>query len=228
MTNSQRDSREQAFPRCASSTAQWMAVYSKTNHEKTVAAELGLRGFEVFLPTYLETHVWSDRKKKLELPLFPNYLFVRAESRERVGILRCPGVLGIVSNGTADASIAEVEIEGIRRVLGFGRNVSPSPVLQRGERVLLEAGPMKGLEGTVIRHRGTARLVVSVSMLDRALSVDVEMAWIRTCDSTLSPALKSLAQDLKAAKANAFAPRPEGAADSEFAFPLPLSQRARP
>jgi transcription antitermination factor NusG len=201
--------------------APWRAVYSKTNHEKAVATELALRGFEVFLPTYTEVRSWSDRKKKLELPLFPNYLFVRLLGHQRVHVLRCPGVLGIVSNGTTDASVPEAEIDGIRTIAQSGRDLSPAPFLQRGERVVLAAGPMKGVEGTVLRQRGATRLVVSVSMLERALSVDVDVAWIKPCDTALTPALRALAQELKAAKTDESRQHPEAQAADDVTFTLP-------
>src|ERR1700730_376047 len=114
---------------------EWWAVYTRHQHEKTVAENFSSSGLEVFLPLYNVVRQWKDRKKHLALPLFPCYVFLPGESGRRVQVLSTPGVHSIVTIAGRPAAIPEVEIEAIRRAAQSSLGVEPHPFLRRGDRV---------------------------------------------------------------------------------------------
>ena len=137
---------------------------------------------------YSSSRQWSDRVKKVELPLFPGYLFCRFDPSDRlVPILTTPGVIGIVSAGRTPLSVAETEIEDVRTVLRSGLAAQPWPFLGVGSRVYMEAGPLAGLEGMVTNADKIYRLVVSVSLLQRSVAVEIDREWARPVRSSCVP-----------------------------------------
>lgn len=156
----------------------WHALHTRHQHEKVVAEILGNKGFEVYLPLYAAVHRWKDRRKQLFLPLFPCYVFLRGGLDRRFQIITTPGVHGIVATGGQPGIIPESEIAAIRRVIENKMNVEPYPFLQCGDRVRIHSGPLAGVEGILVSRQKQPRLVLSVEMLGRSISVEVPMSSV--------------------------------------------------
>ena len=157
--------------------AGWYAVAVRSNFERIVAQSLVQKDYEVLLPTYQAKRRWSDRTKIVECALFPGYLFCRMDLRQRVPLLNTPGVASIVGAGKCAEAVNDSEIAAIRRILESGLPVSPSPFLKAGQFVYINQGPLAGLEGIVIEFKNRSRLVVSVEMLQRSVTVEIENDW---------------------------------------------------
>lgn len=157
----------------------WFAVRVRSNCERTAALHLRERGYEEFAPSYQAQRQWSDRKKIVDRLLFPGYVFARLDPENRLPVLSAPGVVGMVGFGKVPCPIPDREIDGIRALLQSGLLVQPWPFLQIGERVLIERGPLAGVEGLLEQVKGRYRLVVSVELLQRAVSAEVDRDWVR-------------------------------------------------
>src|SRR6202142_2272277 len=145
----------------------WFALRVRSNHERVAAMYLREQGYEEFCPAYRSERKWSDRKKTGEQFLFPGYVFCRLNPDDRLPVLMMPGVVNIVGFGTQPAPIAETEIEQVRTMVSSGLLVSPWPFLRVGQTVVLERGPLAGVQGLLQKIKKTFRLVVSVQMLQR-------------------------------------------------------------
>jgi len=154
--------------------AAWYALRVKPRHEKAVAEALRVQGFEEFLPLYKERRRWSDRTKEIETPLFANYTFCRFAAQHRLGVLRVPGVVGVVRFGDRLAEVDAGEIEAVRAAAGSGRIVRPCEFLVAGQRVRIVSGPLANVEGIFQRFSGSEQLVVSVTILQRSVAVELE------------------------------------------------------
>lgn len=155
-------------------SANWFAVYTNSHHEKRVASRLAERQIESFLPLYIARHHWKNRcEMNLDLPLFPNYVFVHIHPRERVRILEVPGVLSLVGFGRTLAPLPDFEIEALRSGLGQ-RRIEPHPYLVIGERVRIKAGSMTGLEGVLVRKKSNFRVVLALDAILQSVAVEVD------------------------------------------------------
>lgn len=154
----------------------WFALYTRYRHEKAVAEQISERGLEAFLPLYKTAHRWKDRVKELFLPLFPNYVFVLTSPAERGTVLSTPGVYDFVRLSGVPAPIPVTEIEAVRQAISRGLNAEPHPFLKSGDRVRVKAGPLEGLEGVLVRKKNFYRLVLSVELLVKSISVEVNVA----------------------------------------------------
>jgi transcription antitermination factor NusG len=154
----------------------WYAAYTSANHEKRVAEQLVARTVEHFLPLYHSVRRWKDRRVELDMPLFPGYVFVRIASRDRLQVLKTPGVATIVGFNGQLSALADAEIEGLKKGLVCGVRAEPHPFLNVGRRVRVKAGPLEGLEGIIIRRKNRIRLVISFDLIHRAAAVEVEAA----------------------------------------------------
>ncbi|HET7214144.1 MAG TPA: UpxY family transcription antiterminator [Terriglobia bacterium] len=152
----------------------WYAVHTRHQHEKLVARTLANKGYEVFLPLYTEVRQWRDRTKRLELPLFSCYVFLRGDLDRRLAIVATPGVHGMVATAGRLAEIPEEEIQAVRSVVENRVNVEPHPFLKCGDLVRVKSGALRGLEGFLVRKKGQTRLVVSVSLLERSVAAEVD------------------------------------------------------
>ncbi len=152
----------------------WWAIYTRHQHEKTIAESLSGNGFEVFLPLYQTVRQWKDRKKHLALPLFPCYVFLRCQAERRAHILSTPGVHSIVMAGGYPAAIPDDDIEAIRRAVNSALKVEPHPFLRRGDWVRIRSGPLANIEGILIRRKGSYRLILSAEVLQKSLAVEVD------------------------------------------------------
>jgi transcription antitermination factor NusG len=156
----------------------WFALQVKSTHEKRVMSLLAFQSYECFLPTYSSRRLWSDRVKRVELPLFPGYVFSRFALSERIPIIKTPSVIGIVGIGAVPAPIDEEEIASIQRVVKSGFGLSPHPFLQLGQRVRINKGSLAGVEGIIADVRKRDQLIVSISLLQRSVAVEIDSAWV--------------------------------------------------
>ena len=153
---------------------EWNAIYTRHQHEKSVAESLAGSGFEVFLPTYNVIRRWTDRKKQLSLPLFPCYVFVRSNFERRLRILSTPGVHFFVMFAGRPAPIPELEIEAIRKAVESRFRVEPHPFLRCGDWVRVTSGPLTDVEGILVRKKGSYRLILSAELLGKAIAVEID------------------------------------------------------
>jgi len=151
----------------------WYAIYTRHQHEKTVAQILTGKGFNTFLPLYATTHNWKDRTKALTLPLFPCYVFLKGGIERRLQIITTPGIYGLVSSAGQPAAIPDIEIEAIRRVVDSGTRVEIHPFLKCGSRVRVKCGLLAGIEGILVRKKNISRLVLNVEILGTAAAIEV-------------------------------------------------------
>jgi transcription antitermination factor NusG len=170
----------------------WYAVTVKPRHERVVAQCFRHQSLEEFLPLFRSRRVWSDRAKEIDLPLISGYVFCRFHQRDRVRVLRTPGVTGLVGFGGVPAPLGDGDIEALGRVAASGCRTMPWPFLRAGQRVRIRNGPLAGLEGVVLESRGSWRLVVSVCLLQRSVAVEIgrealEAAGGRTAPGALAP-----------------------------------------
>lgn len=154
----------------------WFAAYTSANHEKRVAEQLMQRSVEHFLPLYGSLRKWRDRSVKLDLPLFPGYVFVRLAIRDRLRVLQTPGVAKLVGFNGMPAALPDDEIEALKKGMVRGVRAEPHPFLSVGRRVRVKAGPLEGVEGIVVRRKNRLRLVISLDLIHRAAAVEVEAA----------------------------------------------------
>jgi transcription antitermination factor NusG len=166
---------------------EWFALRVRPRAEKAVAAALRGKGYEEFLPVHLERRRWSDRVATVEMPLFPGYVFCRFDAHQRLPILTTPGVVLVVSVGKAPAPIPEVEIDSLRVVVNSRLPVEPWPYLHIGQRLQIVAGPLAGAEGLLLSVKNRNRLVVSVTLLQRSVAVEIaeNCVWPVTRDARL-------------------------------------------
>lgn len=176
--------------RCASQS--WYALQVRSRCENAVQTHLRARGYTSFLPLYKSRRRWSDRFKDLELPLFQGYVFSQIDLNNRLPILTIPGVVQIVGVGRIPVPIDKSEFAAIEAALTSGLPSRPWPYLQAGNKVRIESGPLCGLEGILLDFKGSQNLVLSVSLLQRSVAVQVDAAWVRPLP-TLPPALKKTA-----------------------------------
>ncbi|MGD0693685.1 MAG: UpxY family transcription antiterminator [Terriglobia bacterium] len=156
----------------------WHAIYTRHQHEKTIARLLSDRGFEVFLPLYATARRWKDRTKRLSLPLFPCYVFIWGGLERRLDIVTAPGFHSFVTVGNRPAMIPQPEIEAIRRALEKGSAVEPFPFLKSGDVVRIKSGPLEGIEGILVRKKNSFRLVLSVELLQKSVAVEVDATMV--------------------------------------------------
>lgn len=154
----------------------WYAVYTWANHEKRVAEHLEQRQMRSFLPLYRAMHRWKDRRKEVELALFPSYVFVHLSLQHRLRVLEIPSVVHLVSFQGKPAPLPAHEIEKLRQGVNGRVRMGPHPYLQAGQRVRVRSGPVAGLEGILVRRKEGARLVVSIEILMRAVALEIDEA----------------------------------------------------
>jgi transcription antitermination factor NusG len=156
--------------------AEWYAVYTNARHEKRVTKYLTGRMVECYLPSYKSVRRWQDRRKEVELPLFPGYLFVKIAYRSRLHVVTAPGVVQIVSFDGRPAPIRPAEIEALREGMSRARRCEPHPYLKVGKTVRVRSGPLAGMKGILIRRKEGFRLVLSIELIMRSVAIEVDEA----------------------------------------------------
>src|SRR5271168_5024639 len=156
----------------------WFALQVRTRNEASVAEQLSRLGYQQFLPLYKLRKRWSDRIKEVDAPLFPGYLFCRFNPQDRLPILKTPGVMQIVGFKNGPVAVDESEIQALQTIAAASAPQQPWPFLTAGDRVRIESGPLLGLEGILTEVRRSHRLVLSVTLLQRSLAVEIDSALV--------------------------------------------------
>ncbi len=156
----------------------WYAVQTRSNFESSVCTELASRKIESYHASFPEIHEWADRRKVVHRPLFPGYVFARfsGSSEERVLVLQAPGVVRILGSDRAIEPIPDVEIDSIRRMLRSGRPWQSHPFLREGARARVRRGPLRNVEGILVRVKSDARLVMSITLFSKSVATEVNIA----------------------------------------------------
>jgi transcription antitermination factor NusG len=157
----------------------WYAIWTRSRHEKIVRDQLDRKHVDVFLPTIGKWSRWKDRKKKIDWPLFPGYVFARFVADERIGVLKVDGVVQIISNNGVLSPIPEEEIESIKTLVNSELAYDPVPLVKEGDMVRVVHGPLKGVVGRLMRKGAHARLVLSVDLIGQAVSVEIDAADVK-------------------------------------------------
>lgn len=152
----------------------WFALSVAPRHEKTVSHTLNHKGFETFLPLFTRRHRYERRIRQFELPLFPGYVFCRSDPATRLPILTTPGVLRIVGAGRIPVPVDEDEVRSLQRAMEAGVVMSPYPFWQSGQTGRIISGPLAGIEGTIASVKNSFRLVLSVTLLQRSVLLDID------------------------------------------------------
>lgn len=173
----------QSQPFFSPAIANWYAVGTLSRHERVVAQQLDNQGLLTFFPTFMEIHRWSDRRKKIELPLFPGYLFVNTNmsSQVRRAIVFARGVAGLITMGGEPIPIPNQQIESVQKLLANNIRCAAHPFLKIGQRVRVRSGALDGIQGIFIAHNGTKGLVISIDGIERSLAVRIEGYDIEVC-----------------------------------------------
>jgi len=153
----------------------WYGVYTRAHHEKTVAEQLVARGVEHFLPLYSSIRKWKDRRVTLQMPLFPGYVFVRLALRDRMTVQQVPGVARLVGFNGRPTPLPDDDVGRLWTGLAEGANARPHPYLTVGQRVRLKSGSLAGMQGILLRRKGHFRVVISIDLIHRSMSVDIDV-----------------------------------------------------
>jgi len=156
--------------------ARWYALHTRARHEKAVERRLRDQGMETFLPTTIQVHRWSDRKKKVEVPLFSCYVFVRCalSAEDRTRVYQVESVHGFVGVRGSSLPIPDEQIENIQKVLTQSAPWRSYPFLQAGQRVRIRGGAMDGVEGVFLSENGDHSLIISVDAIQRSMAVRID------------------------------------------------------
>jgi len=164
---------------------EWYAVQLKTRFEKVVAQHLRRQGYEQYLPTYRSRRQWSDRVKKIQSPLFPGYIFCKFDIANRLPLLMIPGVRSVLSFGGTPTPIPEEEIVAVQRVAQSGMHYEPwskTAGIALGRRIQVKVGPLQGLQGVIVRVKDNHHLVISIALLQRCVSVEIDRDSVISID----------------------------------------------
>jgi len=164
----------------SSADVRWFAVWTRSRHEQVVREQLERKHIEAFLPTVTRWSRWKDRKKKVDWPLFPGYCFARFDPANTLPVLKCTGVVNIISVEGRPAPIPEVELDSIRTLVASELQYDPCPLVREGQMVEVTHGPLKGVIGRLVRKDAQhARLVLSVDLIGQGVSVEVDASDVK-------------------------------------------------
>jgi transcription antitermination factor NusG len=156
----------------------WFALVVKPRHEKAADQILVNKGFETFLPLYRRHHRYGTRKREFEIPLFPGYLFCRFHPNVRLPVLSTPAVIQVAGAGRIPLPVDEAEVESLRIAAASPFAISPHPFLDIGRRVSITQGPLTGIEGIVVELKNSIQLIISITMLQRSVAVELDRAQV--------------------------------------------------
>jgi transcriptional antiterminator RfaH len=161
---------------------EWYALRVRTNREKAVQTALQAHGIREFLPVYTENVRWSDRTKLIERPLLPGYIFTELFDGDAnaLPVLDIPGVVHLLPSNLAPSAVPADQIELLRRLIGSMLPLRPSAYVV-GELVTIQSGALEGTTGVIVRVKDALRLVVSVEMFKRAVSIELDAESVKSC-----------------------------------------------
>jgi transcription antitermination factor NusG len=159
---------------------EWFAVHTWSRHEKSVFEQLRSKQIETFLPLYRSARRWKNGQTGVELPMFPGYLFVRIDIQEQLPVLQTAGVAQFVGFGRKPVALPDEEIRQLAAAMARGVDVAPHPYLTIGDRVRIRRGPLAGLTGILARDKQGLRVVLSVELISRSVSVELGLADVES------------------------------------------------
>lgn len=159
-----------------SDRAEWYAVWTRSRHEKVVQDQLAIRGVEPFLPLWNRWSQWKDRRKLIPTPLFPGYCFARFHPSQKLHVLKTLGVISILGTSGVIEPVREEELEAIRTLVTGPLRYDPCPFLEEGMEVEVVRGPLRGMQGRLVRKNRSARLVIAVTLIRQGASVEIDAA----------------------------------------------------
>jgi|SRR5580700_5890038 transcription antitermination factor NusG len=161
---------------------QWFAAHTCSCQEKRVARQLSVRHIEHFLPLHRKISCWKNGLRMLiEKPLFPGYVFVKIDCKDRVRVLELPGVHSIAGAGRHPIPLPYHEIESLRRGMNL-LDAQPHPFLKAGEKVFIHKGPLEGMTGIVVRQKNNSRLIITLDLIMKSISVEVDEQDLEVVD----------------------------------------------
>jgi transcription antitermination factor NusG len=166
---------------CTAAEANWYALYTCPRHEKRVAEQIEERHIACFLPVYRSVRRWKDRRKELELALFPGYVFVRIDLKDRLRVLQLASVVRFVSFNGQPAPLPDSEVRSLMNGLASGICAEPHPYLTVGRRVRVRNGPLAGMRGILVRRKDRFRVVLSLDLIMRSVAVEVDESDVEPC-----------------------------------------------
>ena len=173
----------------------WYAVYTRSNFEKRVATELAAKNVEHYLPVVPQLHQWKDRRKMIDVPVFPGYVFARFRDSfiTRLQVLRTAGTVRILGQGERIEPVPDAQIESIQRLLKANVPCFAHPFLREGAWVRVKRGPLRGLEGLLVRVKSKSRLVLSVTLLSQSVATEIDISDVEV----LRPARKKSGEEVR-------------------------------
>ena len=174
----------------APGAACWFALTVHPKHEQLAERGLKNHGFEAYLPVHRLRRQWSDRRKDLDMVLFPGYVFCRFDPAHKLRVLQSPAVRSIVSSGREPLPVDEAEISSVRAVIASGRPVDLCPYMRVGQGVRVRSGPFEAVRGVIARVKDSWRVVVSVEALGCSVAVEVDADQV-----TPEPVLRDLLRE---------------------------------
>ena len=164
-------------------STKWIVAYTKPKHEKVVRDELVKNKFEVYLPLLRKRKKWSDRKKWVEFPLFRSYLFIKTDPKHSIQISKINGVVRLVKFGKRIALVSDEELSAINKMIEGGFEPRTEDYFLKGNPVIVEDGPLKGLVGEVLRIENQNRLVIRIDAIQQCLSVKIDKGYLKLIKS---------------------------------------------
>jgi transcription antitermination factor NusG len=169
----------------------WYALSTKSRHEKKVQERLTAKGFETYVPLRTVIRKWSDRKKKVEEPLFNGYVFVYMLYSQRLTVLETYGIVRLVMFNGRPGYLHQQEIDTIRHILEAqkesGYTVEAFDGKMIGDFVEVIEGPLTGLRGQFIKVKNESKLTISIDGIGKSLMVDVPPEWVKKAVETKRP-----------------------------------------
>lgn len=159
-------------------TSHWYIAYTSSRFEKKINSQLSSLNISSYLPLHTVLRQWSDRKQKVEMPLFPNYIFVNITERDKYTVLNIPGVRRFITFEGKPATVSETIISTIRKVLHHAPDVTEELMVEKGERVKVVYGPFSGMEGVVVDRKGKKRLAIMLEEIEKVISIDINPSYI--------------------------------------------------
>jgi len=156
----------------------WFAIQTRSRHEKVVRRQLQMQHIEAFLPTMRRWSQWTDRKKEVEVPLFAGYCFARFSLGDRLSVLQSQGVVQLIGSGGRPEPILDEEIESLKKLTSSSSNYACCPYLREGQLVKVVHGPLQGVKGHLVREAKPCRLVLSISLIQRAVTIEIDASSV--------------------------------------------------
>lgn len=172
----------------------WYAIRTKSRHEKRVRNHLAGQGLDPVLPLVRRLNQWKDRKKEIDTPLFPGYCFARFAWKDHLSVLKAPGVVQIIGGSGRPEPIPDHEIEAVQKLTTTTTlSYEPFPYLQEGSRVMINRGPLQGVEGVLFRKEGQHRVVIMIHLIQQAAAVEMDLSDLAPLDTAPLPQDRILA-----------------------------------